>query len=57
MADEPLSSGLTASEILLHTLSLLLHSGKWEIQIANERYPASVGRRPMYHPESERVRG
>ncbi len=32
-------------------------SGRWEIQVANTRYPVTVSLRPLYDPKSERVRG
>jgi glycine cleavage system aminomethyltransferase T len=34
----------------------LLEAGGFEIQVAGERYPAAASLRPMYDPESERVR-
>jgi len=34
-----------------------LNDATWEIQIGNDRYPATVSRRPFYDPKSERVRG
>jgi 4-methylaminobutanoate oxidase (formaldehyde-forming) len=36
-----------------------MSEGKWEIDIADRRYPLEVGlpTRPMYDPKMERVRG
>jgi 4-methylaminobutanoate oxidase (formaldehyde-forming) len=33
-----------------------LDQGKWEVEIADRRYPATVSLRPLYDPTSERVR-
>ena len=33
-----------------------LDSGTWEVEIAGERFPARLSRRPLYDPRSERVR-
>jgi len=33
-----------------------IKSGRYEIDIAGERYPAKVSLRPMYDPKLERVR-
>jgi glycine cleavage system T protein len=34
-----------------------IESGKWEIEIAGERYAASASIRPLYDPQLERVKG
>jgi 4-methylaminobutanoate oxidase (formaldehyde-forming) len=34
-----------------------INSGRYEIDIAGERYPAKASLRPMYDPNNERVRG
>ncbi len=34
-----------------------LGAGDWEVDIAGRRHPAAVSLRPMYDPESSRVRG
>lgn len=33
-----------------------LDEGKWEVEIAGRKYPATVSIRPLYDPTSERVR-
>ncbi len=33
-----------------------LKGGTWEVQIANDRFPAKVSRQPLYDPKAERVR-
>jgi 4-methylaminobutanoate oxidase (formaldehyde-forming) len=33
-----------------------LDSGTWEVEVAGERFPAMLSRRPLYDPRSERVR-
>jgi 4-methylaminobutanoate oxidase (formaldehyde-forming) len=33
-----------------------LETGKWEVDIAGKRYPATVSLRPLYDPAMERVR-
>jgi 4-methylaminobutanoate oxidase (formaldehyde-forming) len=34
-----------------------LHSGRYELVVANEVYPAKIGLRPFYDPENARVKG
>jgi heterotetrameric sarcosine oxidase gamma subunit len=34
-----------------------LNGGRWEVEIAGRRHPATVSMRPLYDPKSERVRG
>ena len=34
-----------------------ISEGKWEIDIAGKRYPASVSIRPMYDPKNEAIKG
>ena len=33
-----------------------LQQGKWEVDIAGERYPAEVSLRPFYDPAMERIK-
>lgn len=33
-----------------------LKSGKWEIQIENERFPIQVSGKPLYDPSSSRIK-
>lgn len=34
-----------------------IRAGRYELEVANERHPATVSLRPLYDPENERVRG
>jgi 4-methylaminobutanoate oxidase (formaldehyde-forming) len=33
-----------------------LGSGRWEVEIGNRRYPATVSARPLYDPGMKRIR-
>ena len=33
-----------------------INSGDWEVDVAGTRYPAVASLRPMYDPESSRIR-
>ena len=33
-----------------------INSGKWEVEIGNDRYPATVSLAPMYDPKNARIK-
>ncbi|MBL8788405.1 MAG: aminomethyltransferase family protein, partial [Deltaproteobacteria bacterium] len=33
-----------------------LRTGRWEVQIGNDRFPAKVSRQPLYDPRNERIK-